>query len=183
MDKKTELTAQELYNLTDKWVNQFNFIQMPVVEKMAEGQLFKYIRKPEPDWEEFLNNHALHDEYEEYCKENELEEDTDSLEGFCNEEVQNQFQSFQDDARDSNYPMWDTLFEFKHNPGEEVIQSAIDAGFGIIEGMDDFKTMLFIAGCGCSFYGAHWIPLFISLPWNEDIKKEVERLGIGYDNL
>jgi hypothetical protein len=79
--------------------------------------------------------------------------------------------------------MWNTCFEFKENESEEVIQAAIDAGFGIIEGMDDFNTLLFVSGCGYSFYGAHWIPMFLELLWNTEIKKLVEEKNIKYNNL
>ena len=59
--------------------------------------------------------------------------------------------------------MWNTLFEFRATVYEELLEKCQDAGFGIIEGLEPFKDTLFVTGCGYSFYGAHWIPLYLSL--------------------
>lgn len=61
---------------------------------------------------------------------------------------------------DSNYPMWDTLFEWKHGSGEYANDDAQASGFGVVEGFGDFNNMLFVAGAGYDFYESHWIPLF-----------------------
>jgi hypothetical protein len=79
-----------------------------------------------------------------------------------------------------NYPMWSTCFEFRHEPSEDTIQAAINAGFGVIEGLDDFNTLLFVSGCGYSFFGAHWIPMYLNLPWNEDKRKEFADVKIDH---
>jgi len=82
-------------------------------------------------------------------------------------------------ARKQNekFPIWNTCFEFKEEPSEEIRQAAIDAGFGIIEGMEDFNTLLFVAGCGYSFYGERWMPLFLNLPWNKDLKEKCKGIN------
>ena len=174
-----ELTGRDLKDQADKWVNSsFNMIQMNVYEKMCDNMLFEFIRQDDPDFGEFLNNYNLWDEYNEYLKESDLEDIEDNRDEFCRDH--SSFDQFQDEQRDANYPMWNTLFEFKEEPSEEVIQSAIDSGFGVIEGMDDFNTTLFVTGCGYSFYGAHWIPLFLELPWNEELKAQAK--GVEYGN-
>lgn len=173
--------ARDLQNEVSKWVETFNYLQLEVVEKMADGNLFEYIRRPEPDYNEFLNNYQLHDEYKEYLSDNDEEESEESKKAFCEDHTS--FERFCDDRENENYPMWNTLFEFKSEESEEVIQAAVKAGFGIIEGLDPFNTMLFVSGAGYSFYSAHWIPMFLELPWNTDIKKQVEKLKIDYQGI
>jgi len=172
----------ELQRIVSEWVNTFNFVQLEVLEKMSENVLFEYIRQPKPDYDKFLNNYKLWDEYKEWLNDNEYEDDEDNKQVFCEDECDD-FQNFMDERSGENYPMWNTCFEFKNDERDDVIQAAMDAGFGIIEGLEPFNTILFVAGCGYSFYGHHWIPLFLNLPWNEDIKKQVEEEGIKYHDL
>ncbi|MHA2218080.1 MAG: hypothetical protein ACXACY_19265 [Candidatus Hodarchaeales archaeon] len=105
----------------------------------------------------------------------------DSFEDYIKENFSDEVEEKNHNNNGDNYPMWNTCFEFRHEPSERVIQAAIDAGFGVIEGVDEFNTLLFVSGCGYSFYGAHWIPMYLNLPYNEDLKKEVEELEINYD--
>jgi len=92
--------AQELYNLTNKWVDTFNFIQVSVLEKVSDNMLFEYIRQPKPDYEEFINNYNLHSEllkhiqenFEDVSKDINLFEDEtfeDEVKFFCEELEQN----------------------------------------------------------------------------------------------
>ncbi|MGM0496245.1 MAG: hypothetical protein ACQERX_06240 [Bacillota bacterium] len=182
-ENKNRELARELYNLTDKWVQTFNFIDVSILEKVSDNMLFEYIRQPEPDYEEFVNNYDLHSELLEYIQEhfNGVNENIDlfkdeafeeTIQAFCEEEQQNNFEDWRSEQEGENYPMWNTCFEFKHDESEEVIQAAEKAGFGIIEDLDDFNTILFVSGAGYSFYGAHWIPLFLSLPWNSDLREK-----------
>ena len=83
-----------------------------------------------------------------------------------------------DSKQGENYPMWNTCFEFRYEPSEELIQCALKAGFGIIEGMDDFNTLLFVSGCGYSFYGAHWIPMYLA--YYEEEAKEYKGLSFKH---
>lgn len=172
--------VHDLKSAVSSWVGTFNFIQLEVLEKMADNCLFEYIRRPEPDYDEFLNNYSRHAEYKEWLKENEAEDNEENKKAFCEEDTS--FQFFLDQLYSDNYPMWNTCFEFKENESGDVIQAAVDSGFGIIEGLVPFNTILFVAGCGYSFYGAHWIPLFLKLPWNTDIRDRVKELNIKYDN-
>ena len=174
--------SYELQRMVSQWVDTFNFIQLEVLEKMANECLYEYIRQPKPDYDEFLNNYGnMWDEYEEWLKDNETEDNEENKAEFC--ESRSEWDDYYSDCQSENYPMWNTCFEFKNDEREDVIQAAIDAGFGVIEGLEPFNQILFVAGCGYSFYGAHWIPLFLNLPWNEDIKKQVEEKKIEYQNL
>ena len=173
------VTAADLKGLAENWVNKsFNMVQLNVYDKMCDDMLYEFIRQPEPNYIEFINNYGLHSEFKSATEEETERADQDTLKEFC--EAETSWDTFKDEQRDANYPMWNTLFEFKDEPSEEIIQSAIDAGFGVIEGMDDFNTTLFLSGCGYSFYGAHWIPLFLALPWNSDDKEKFS--GVDYSN-
>jgi len=179
--KSEILTANDLQREVSKWVETFNYLQLEVVEKMADGMLFEHIRQPEPDYDEFMNNYNLLGEYAEYLTENDEEESEETKKEFC--EDRNDFERFMDDRNVENYPMWNTLFEFKNEEREEVISAAVKAGFGIIEGLDPFNTILFVSGAGYSFYSAHWIPMYLELPWNTDIKERVKELKINYQGM
>jgi hypothetical protein len=182
MNTQTKVTEQDLKELqreVEQWVNTFNYIQLPVLEKYTDNMLFEYIRDIEPDYDEFIMNYNLEDDYNEWLKEIDQEDTEETKQEFC--EAEEDFENFLDEQRSENYPMWMTCFEFKHEPGEDVIQAAINSGFGIIEGLDDFNTILFVAGAGYSFYGAHWIPLYLRLPWNEDKAKYFD--GCNFKHL
>jgi hypothetical protein len=44
MKKAEKKTAQELYDIANRYVNNnFNFIQLEVLEKMSENMLFEHI--------------------------------------------------------------------------------------------------------------------------------------------
>lgn len=172
----------DLKQLTEDFVDrQFNYIQVNVLEKMCDGMLFEYISHDDPDYDEFLNNYDLWVEYNEYVLENELDgEDDDIKKEWCKE--QSNFDDWRMERENEDYPMWNTCFEWKENPTVEMLNAAREAGFGVIEGLDDFNTILFVSGCGYSFYGHHWIPLFINMPWNSHIKKQVEEKNIYFRN-
>ena len=175
---KNEVNTIEIERDLHAWINQFNHIQKNVLDTMCDNCLHEYIRQEEPDQEDFLNDYMLHDEYDEFCKDNDLEKDDTILSQFC--EQNNGYDDYKARKQDENFPIWNTCFEFKEEPSEEVRQAAIDAGFGIIEGMEDFNTLLFVAGCGYSFYGQRWMPLFLNLPWNKDLKEKCK--GINWSS-
>lgn len=164
---------RELYSNTEKWVNSnFNFIQKDVYEKMCDDMLFEYIRQAEQDadfFSDYFDNYDLWDEYHQYLKDNEEEDTAESRKTFAEDETI-YFDDYINQKQDDNYPMWNTLFEFRHEPNEKVIQACLDAGFGVIEGLDDFNTTLFVSGCGYSFYAQHWIPTWLNLPWTDNEK-------------
>lgn len=168
--------ATELKRVVEDWVNKnFNFIHFDVYQKVAGeyGEIIEYIR-PISDLEaveKFLDWIAT-DDYREHLAE--AAEDLDCDPSAVSEEeltsylLENKIDQIRDYLQegdpDSNYPMWNTVFEYRYNnPSEEFVEKAQAAGFGIIEGMDLFNTTLFVSGCGYSFYGSHWIPLYLSL--------------------
>lgn len=193
MKTVTKKTAQELYNIADRYVNNsFNFIQVEVLNKMCDNMLFEHIDQVEEaeQVEDFLMNYSLVEEFDNYYSENheadeprtELteEEEQEKMLEFVNEEYSSEFESYKDDQMQNNYPMWNTCFEFRHEPSEEEIQAGVKAGFGVIRGVDGFNTLLFASGCGYSFYGAHWIPMIINFGYMVT-PEEVE--GVKYDMM
>lgn len=168
---------KDLEREVKQWVNQeFNFIQVNVLETMAGGDLFEYIRE-NYDLDEFLMDYNKEEDYKLWLKENEEEDTEENKEEFCREEEE--FQQWLDEQE--NYPMWNTLFEWKEEPPEEFIQAAIKSGFGVIEGLEDFNTTLFVSGAGYSFYGQHWIPMYLRLPFNQEKAKQFE--GVSFKHL
>lgn len=157
--------AQALKNEVSNWVQTFNFLQLDVIEAVCQRdniELIEYIDSNEPTWEDLA----------EYTGESvkKLKKEYNELEDHYS------YERMQDEARDRNYPMWNTLFEFKSSTTPEIRNAAREAGIGIIEGLADFNTILFFSGCGYSFYGAHWIPLYLNLPWNKDLLKKYKNL-------
>lgn len=156
----------ELKTLTNKWVDKtFNFISLSNAEKVLDNALYEYIEtnQTEDTAEDFVNDYGYQDEY----KESELD---DYLE-FCRENHEDEFAEYADGE---NYPIWNTLFEFRNEPSEKIIEKAQEAGFGIIAKNDNYNTMLFVRGAGYSFYAQHWIPMYLELPWvNKEEYKEV----------
>lgn len=177
--KAPKLTEQENYNLayelkveTETYVNRsFNFIQLAVLEKYTDNMLFENIRE-EIDPEEYFNNL---DESEQKELKKEFAEETgnkykkaihsDFIE-WIKETKADEVRDYQDRNGRENYPMWNTCFEFRHKPTEAEVEAAQKAGFGIIEGLDDFNTILFVRGAGYSFYASHWIPFYLEIPFN-----------------
>jgi len=177
-----EITRHDILDMASKWVDSsFNFIRLNVYEKMADGSLFDYIRAEEPDYQEFVNNYNLQDELDEYKKDRQGDDEDEILKEFCEEEQANSFDRYRSDQERDNYPMWGTVFEWKDEPSETMVQAGIDAGFGVIESMDDFDTTFFVSGAGYSFYGAHWIPLFLAMPWNDELREQAK--GLNYSDL
>lgn len=79
-----------------------------------------------------------------------------------------------------NYPMWGTVFEWRsQSDASYFADKAVEVGFGIIEGLESFNTTLFIEGAGYSFFGAHWIPLYLSCYKHEAEKYE----GVDYSMM
>jgi len=77
------------------------------------------------------------------------------------------------------YPMWGTLFHFRGNACSDFIESAKEAGFLVIQDVPEFDgVMLGVQGAGYSFYGAHWLPLYVAvLGLKEKFK------GVSFDHL
>ena len=169
--KTANKLAQELKDKVNAWFDrEFNFIQLDVLNKCCENNLFEYIRQPEITIEDLA----------EYEGETENKEWMEAQMAEYPEIEENPlYDKVRDSKQDENYPMWNTCFEFRYEPGEEMIQAAIKAGLGVIEGMEDFNTLLFASGCGYSFYGAHWIPMYLNFYENEAKKYK----GVKYNHF
>ena len=175
--------AHQLKSMVEKWVNEFNFIQLHVIETMAQDQgieLFELIEQS-TDYMEYIRNYNLEEEYEQYLIDEEMEDSEEMQQSFCEDQVG--FDSWENEQQCQNYPAWNTLFEFKYEPTEEILNAARSAGFGIIQGLDYFNCLLFVTGAGYSFYSHHWIPMFLELPWCDGYKKQVEEKGINFNGM
>lgn len=161
----------ELYTRTDQFVyNTFNYISLSNAEKVFDNALFEFIESNQV--EDTANDFVNENDYEEDYKVSEL----DSYLEFCQEYHEDEFMEYADN---DNYPMWNTLFEFRNEPSDKIIEIARNCGFGVISSNDNYNTMLFVRGAGYSFYAQHWIPMFLQLPWvdSEDYK------GVKFSHL
>jgi hypothetical protein len=204
---KDEL-KRELETTIEAWVNKtFNFIQLAVLEKYTDNNLFEYIRyqSPQDIFEDWLNDCNEMEKVAEFFSENKLEdfesfqdkyeaiEDTminsliqclkiEQFEEFKNWCIENYAEDINEYIYEQdNYPMWNTCFEFRDSfyNSEEDVQKCISVGLGVIEGLDDFNNLVFVTSCGHSFYSAYWIPLFFKLFPTQAEKYE----GINYSDL
>ena len=157
---------RELKNEVENWVDRnFNFISLNVYETMADNMLFEYIRSPEittHEVEEWLYTQDIEELAEEMGEDwKELE---DVLGGsnpdYLLEHYRDEIVEYHESS-DENYPLWNTLFEWRSEPPQDFIDNGVESGFGVIEGMDDFNTTFFVTGAGYSFYAQHWIPLYL----------------------
>jgi hypothetical protein len=169
-DLKRELQAN-----VESWVsNNFNYQRLEVFSKMADESLFEYIRQLEYHLMDFIEDYGYVQELENWLAENDHnKDDRDSylvLSFIEDTDYQRELEDWKDHTSNENYPMWNTLFEFRNEHGEEVTEKCVEAGFGVIEGMEDFNTTLFVSGAGYSFYAQHWIPLWLSLPYTDNEK-------------
>ena len=81
------------------------------------------------------------------------------------------------ELRCERYPMWGTLFESRRAdyPNDDACRAA---GFVTLRGFGDFNDMLGVAGCGYSFYGAHWIPLWLMVQ-DEETRSRYAGIDLG----
>jgi len=198
------MDAYELKNMAmDFQAKTFNQIQLSVYERIADmegSHLMEYIqRKNDMDddfvfeWfehnlslrenERIINEFVDYSDDESITSENVLDEYKEEFIDYLRSNYEYDIESYMEDMDRDNYPMWNTLFEFKEEPTEMMIEAAKEAGFGVIDGFDEFNTTLFVSGAGYSFYGAHWIPLFLNMPWNEKLKQEVESNNLSYSMM
>ena len=83
-----------------------------------------------------------------------------------------------DDDGEPPYPVWGTLFHYRERGHTDFIEAAKKAGFLVIENIPEFDgVMLGLTGAGYSFYGAHWIPLYVEL------FRKGEFDGVSFDHL
>jgi beta-galactosidase GanA len=204
----TDELKRELETTIEAWVSKtFNFIQLAVLEKYTDNNLFEYIRyqSPQDIFEDWLNDCNEMEKVAEFFSENKLEDFQsfqDKYEAIEDTMINSlvecfgieKFEEFKDWCIDTysedinefiyeqdNYPMWNTCFEFRDSfyNSEEDVQKCISVGLGVIEGLDDFNNLVFMTSCGHSFYSAYWIPLYFKL-----FPVQAEKYaGINYSDL
>lgn len=167
--------AKELKREAEQWVDrEFNFIQLEVYEVMAAHEGTMLIEQIQGEDEEGLLEDFAFDygseinekaieifealEAEEATFDEWFEENRDEV---ILNEMEHEFEDFRNERENENYPMWNTLFEFRTEPPAEWIEKAKTSGFGVIDAFGPFNTTLFVSGAGYSFYGQHWIPLYM----------------------
>lgn len=182
----------------EEWFHRtFNYINIDVLRTMSDldpGHLD--IRYPEEMWikENYIYNISDSDRQqllEEYFDFECVDEDdrNDFLNLSTEEQINDyefslwifdndKFESYLNDRRNDHYPMWNTCFEFKERPSEEIIQVFMDKSLVIIEETEHFNTAIGVAGAGFDFYDSFWIPIYLNLPYNEDIKEYYKPLNI-----
>lgn len=179
----------ELKREVEEWAQRFNYLQLAVLEKYTDNQLIEYIR-PEPldpsDWYNDKRDHEREEIEQEYGAETGDDQNLHANSKFPDEFIEWLKESYSDDIREymerngrENYPMWNTLFEFKdYYCDDETLNKIQELGMGVIE-HEDFNTIIFMMSCGHSFYGSYWIPLYLAL---FDSAREKYK-GVKYDNL
>ena len=163
--------AYELRELVSPWVQTFNYIQIDVLKLVAEhvegSDISEYIRQPEYTF----------DDVAEYSKLTAAQlKRKYKIVDHCPE-----YEQMREEKEQNNYPMWNTCFEFKEHENVNTLKLAEAAGFGVIEGLGDFNPILFVAGAGYSFMASHWIPFYLSLPWNKETAKKYA--GVDYSMM
>jgi len=206
--KQNEIALkQELERVVKIWVERnFNFIQLSVLEKVSDNNLFEYIVYPSEEdiFEDWLNDVLISEKVLDYLSHHELDE-ADKLAKFNEyprpsiQTIKNVFgEDFYDYFKDwclevqhddiheyiyeqENYPMWNTCFEFRDSfrNTDEDVETILSVGLGVISGLDDFNNILFMKSAGHSFYSAYWIPLYLEFYPDEKIKYS----GINYQDL
>jgi len=196
-------TLRELETEIQKWVNRtFNFIQIEVVEKFCDNTMMEYIVHPDvedavSDWLQDRKDEELISEFFEATdKELDIQKYID-----CEGTIESSFrksysddtwdeylgwlsENYQDDIQEyiyeqENYPMWNTLFEFRDSMYNNEIKNCMEVGLGVVEGLEPFNNMVFMTSCGHSFYSAYWIPLYFAL--NNNAKEKYK--GIDYSSI
>jgi len=199
---------RSLDQVVKAWVaQQFNFIQLEVVNGFCQStnqELFEYIRNKSvrdsiEDWLCDINDTDIVQEFLEQSDDlNGVDIDTyinaeggvktSFVEAFGGEkwtefvdfllaDKENDIQEYIYDQE--NYPLWNTLFEYRDEPSEEELQTALNLNMGVIEGLDPFNPTLFMTSGGHSFYASYWIPMYLSRFTDERAKYA----GVDYSML
>ncbi len=189
---------QELEREVKTWVDRnFNFIQVSVLEKVSDNNLFEFIVYPsvEDIFEDWLNDCLIGEKILDYLSHHELDEEDklakfneyprpsiQTVKDIFGEDFYDYFKDWcldvqQDDIDEflysnENYPMWNTCFEFRDSfrNTDEDVQTILSTGLGVIRGLDDFNNIIFMKSAGHSFYSAYWIPLYLEFYPDEKIK-------------
>ena len=153
-----------------------------VFENQAE-YLEELIEPAEIDYKDLLNNYNLNEKFEQYLLDEEVNidediEDNEELINYMTVFIEQEYSEYLDYGQDSNYPMWNTCFEFKSN-WSSARNVAIKMGCGIINESSLFNDMIFMSSCGHSFYSSYWIPMYLEIFHNEAKKY----MDIDYSDL
>jgi hypothetical protein len=201
METKTMSKADLLRELEQKvkdWVNtRFNYIQLNVVEKVADNMLVDYIVNPEVEDSiiEYLDDCDEIVIIEDYCKSLNIEKAKEKIDNYVtyNGNIKDSFvacidedwdgfllfteNEYADDIQDyineqENYPMWNTLFEWRDSyyNNSDVTNIVLSKGCGVVEELDGFNNLIFMKSAGHSFYSSYWIPLYLDLYPDEEEK-------------
>ena len=193
---------KSLERSVNMWVDRtFNFLPLEVVEKWSDNNLFEYIRNPSREsvladwlWEMDSDNIIM-----DFCEANSLDfkvygnETEGTLEecfrksygelmwfsfiDYLNREYEYEIDDFSNQTINENYPMWNTLFEFRDSfyNADEDSEKILSLGLGLIEGLEPFNNMIFMTSGGHSFNSAYWIPLYLKFYPDEAVKyKDVD---------
>jgi hypothetical protein len=197
----------ELRVKVSDWVeSRFNYHHLEVIEKWCDNCLFEYIARPTAknvfiDWlydcEISIKIENYFDELEKENFEEFIQKYNDTEGGLlhclktCFQDEYEEFENwciefYEDDIEDyiseqENYPMWNTLFEFRDSfyNSEEDTEKCIKLGLGVIEGLEPFNNIIFMTSAGHSFYSAYWIPLYFEFYPDEKEKYK----NINYSDL
>ena len=194
METKTVSKADLLRELEQKvhsWVNtQFNFIQLEVLEKVSDDMLIDYVVTPDfqDSLIEYLDDSDEIIIIEDYCNSTGIDnvkervdkyvafkgniedsfiscidEDWDGFLVFAENEYQEDIQEYIDEQE--NYPMWNTLFEWRDSyyNSTDTTDIILSKGCGVIEELDGFNNLIFMKSAGHSFYSSYWIPIYLEL--------------------
>lgn len=78
-----------------------------------------------------------------------------------------------------SYPTWGTLFHLRGPGSAAFIEAAEKAGFSVFTDIPEFDGItLGVDGGGYSFWGDHWIPLYLEIRGRTS-----EFEGVSFDSL
>lgn len=180
---------RELKKAVESWQNKtFNFIQLEVVEKVLDNMLFEHIVPKEnlADYVEdyFHDNLSKEEQFDiiaDVISWAEVDKPSQKdINEYLLEVYKDEVRSYMEDTISvENYPIWNTLFEFREIVPQEWLNKAQEFGIGLVERTEYFNNMLFMTSCGHSFYSSYWIPLYLSI-----FEREAEKYkGVDYQHL
>lgn len=155
---------RDVKNRASEWFDRrFNQISLDLLNKYLPEQIDFYVRQPHKVWiKEYLDNYDGEDEI-------------DYKEVQSSKDYQNWIE--ENDKMTELEIIWSTVFEDRNGFGEEFYEKAEELGLVVIENADDdLGTMLGISGAGFDFYDAYWIPLYLSLYFNEKDRERYEQI-------
>lgn len=166
----------------DKWITEYS-------DNVSEERIINFLKDSDYYWEtddsEFNVDLKMNDYRKQFgsIKESFIlvfgEDRWEECKEWCCEEYEDDIYDWINDQE--NYPIWNTCFEFRDSfyNQEEDVQKCMSVGLGVIEGLDDFNNLVFMASAGHSFYSAYWIPLYFKF-YPSEAEKYAE---VNYSDL